>query len=308
MSSATPRLLVIGGNGFIGRHVVEHARIIGWDVTSLGLKQSVENPLEGVGYVSADIADKASLHSALPDNAFDYVVNCGGYIDHAPYFNGGKKAFEAHATGVYNLAECIDRSRLKRFINIGSSDEYGNAPAPQSETLREVPISPYSLGKTAATHFLQTLYRTEQFPAVTLRLFLTYGPGQDARRFLPQIIRGCLDDAAFPVSAGEQLRDFCYIDDTMRAIFLALTHDAALGEVINVGSGIPVTIRDVIQQVHQLIGKGTPHYGAVPYRPSENMALYADATKARQLLGWQPQVSLATGLRNTVEWIKACHA
>ncbi len=308
MRNATPRLLVIGGNGFIGRHVVAAARNRGWAVTSLGLKKDVDKPLEGIDYVAADITQKASLQFALPDNAFDYIINCGGYIDHRPYSDGGKNVFEAHSTGVYNLVEFIDRQRLKRFVNIGSSDEYGNAPAPQSETLREAPISPYSLGKTAATHFLETLYRTEQFPAVTLRLFLTYGPGQDTRRFIPQIIRGCLDNLTFPVSAGEQLRDFCYIDDTVNAIFLALTHDAALGEVINIASGIPVTIREVIQQLQQLIGTGAPHYGAVPYRPSENMALYADIGKARELLGWQPNISLADGLQKTIDWVKACHA
>lgn len=308
MSNETPHLLVIGGSGFIGRNIVAEAQRRGWAVTSLGLRKTAENPLEGVRYAAADITQKVSLQSALPDNAFDYVINCGGYIDHALYSDGGKKTFETHSSGVYNLAAFVDRGRLKRFINIGSSDEYGNIPAPQSETLRESPISPYSLGKTAAAHFLQMLYRTEQFPAVTLRLFLTYGPGQDTRRFIPQIIRGCLNDVTFPVSAGEQLRDFCYIDDTVNAIFMALTHEAAPGEVINIASGIPVTIREVIEQLQRLIGTGTPQYGAVAYRPSENMALYADINKARSLLGWQPNFLLTAGLQKTVDWMKTHHA
>ena len=127
-----------------------------------------------------------------------------------------------HFTALQNLLEVIPRGKLKRFVQIGSSDEYGNASAPQHETLREQPISPYSLAKVASTHFLQMLHLTENFPAVTLRLFLTYGPGQDTGRFLPQIIRGCLADLTFPTSAGKQLRDFCYLDDTVRAILQAL--------------------------------------------------------------------------------------
>ena len=124
---------------------------------------------------------------------------------------------DAHFRGLQNILEVLPRSRLKRFVQIGSSDEYGDAAAPQHEKLREAPISPYSLAKVACTHFLQMLHRTENFPGVTLRLFLTYGPGQDSKRFLPQIIRGCLDDRAFPASEGEQIRDFCNVHDTVLA-------------------------------------------------------------------------------------------
>ena len=96
---------------------------------------------------------------------------------------------------------------------------------------------------------MQMLHRTEKYPAVTLRLFLTYGPGQNAARFLPQIIRGCLDDAIFPVSAGEQLRDFCFVDDTVQAIMQALTHSEGDGEIFNIASGKAVSIRKMIDKI-----------------------------------------------------------
>jgi nucleoside-diphosphate-sugar epimerase len=296
-------LLVVGGNGFIGRHVAQHAVTLGWEVTCLGLN-AVKQKLDGVTYVTADVTDSVALKKALRDGAFDYVVGSGGYIDHTPYSKGGKKVFDAHFLGTRNLVELLDRACLKCFINFGSSDEYGNAPAPQAETLREAPISPYALGKTAAAHFLQMLYRTEKFPAVTLRLFLTYGPGQDNRRFLPQIIRGCLNNTSFPTSAGEQLRDFCYIDDMVEAVFLALAKKEALGEVINIASGAPVSIKQVIEELRQMIGTGNPKYGEIAYRPSENMTLYADIAKAKQLLGWKPKISLEAGLQKTIAWVK----
>ena len=169
--------------------------------------------------------------------------------------------------------EVLPRNKLKRFVQIGSSDEYGNAPAPQNEKMREQPISPYSLAKVASTHFLQMLYRSENFPAVTLRLFLTYGPGQDVKRFLPQIIQGCLNNADFPTSAGEQIRDFCFVEDAVRAVTQALTVPEAIGEVFNVASGEQVKIRTMIEIVCALTGSGKPLYGEVPYRPGENMEL-----------------------------------
>ena len=143
------------------------------------------------------------------------------------------------------------------------------------------------------------LYHNENFPAVTLRLFLTYGPGQDSGRFLPQIIRGCLDNATFPTSEGDQLRDFCYLDDTVRAILQALNVPKVDGEVFNIASGEPVSIREMIQKVCALTSAGNPQYGVVPYRPRENMALYANISKAKQMLQWEPAISLDKGLQKT---------
>lgn len=304
MSGTRNRLLVVGGNGFIGRHVVAHAVALGWSVTSLCLSAAPDKFLPSVTYLVADITDAAALNRTLARCSFEYVVNCSGYIDHTPFFQGGREILETHFNGVLNLAELLDRDALKGFVNIGSSDEYGSAPAPQIETQRELPISPYSLGKVASTHFLQMLWRTENFPATTLRLFLTYGPGQGALRFLPQIISGCLKGITFPVSEGAQLRDFCYVDDTIEAIFAALKAPQARGQLFNVGSGQPVSIRDMVDRIRVMIGQGKPEYGRVPYRSGENMALYPDVSKAKTLLGWSPVTSLDVGLANTIQWVR----
>lgn len=304
MSGTGNRLLVVGGNGFIGRHVVAHSIALGWNVTSLSLSGERADALTGVNYVAADITDWGKLRASLPTVSFEYAVNCGGYVDHTLFFRGGRQVLEAHFSGLMNIVELLDRSVLKGFVNIGSSDEYGGMPAPQAEILREVPISPYSMGKVAATHLLQMLHRTEKFPATTLRLFLTYGPGQDGRRFLPQIISGCLQGKTFPVSAGGQLRDFCHVQDTVAAVFAALQSPAARGEVINIGSGKPVSIRKLIELVQALVGAGQPEYGVIPYRAGENMELYPDISKAQRLLGWRPAVELEAGLQETILWVK----
>lgn len=304
ISQKLPRLLVVGGNGFIGCHIVKRAFDLGWDVTSLSLSlrhHNDENNFEGVRQVVANITNASELKEALGKASFEYVVNCSGYIDHTLFFSGGRKIFDTHFGGVLNLVEILDRSILRGFVNLGSSDEYGNTPAPQVETQRESPISPYSLGKVAATHFLQMLHRTENFPSTTLRLFLTYGPGQDDCRFLPQIILGCLEGRCFPTSEGQQLRDFCYIQDTVDAMFAVLDNPAARGEVINIGSGQPVSIRQMIEAVKRLVGKGVPRFGEIAYRPGENMSLFADISKAKALLHWEPKISLNMGLERTIE-------
>ena len=258
-----------------------------------------ERFVDDVCYLNFDMTDSSLVKKYL-DKDFDYVVNLGGYINHKLFKDGGRNLIDKHFITIQNLVEVLPRNKLKRFVQIGSSDEYGNVPAPQFEELREQPISPYSLAKTASTHFLQMLYRTENFPAVTLRLFLTYGPGQDSGRFLPQIIRGCLDDAVFPTSAGEQLRDFCYVDDIVRGIFQALMLTVATGEVFNIASGEVVSIHAMIEKICALTDSGKPQYGKIPYRPGENMSLFASVSKAKKVLQWKPLISLEEGLTKTI--------
>jgi nucleoside-diphosphate-sugar epimerase len=301
-------LLVVGGTGFIGHHLLKSAINKVCKLTSVSLNPpSEERFVEGVRYIHFDTANKYYLQQQLKDD-YDYAVNLGGYINHKLFKDSGRELIETHFNAIQNLVEILPRHSLKRFIQIGSSDEYGNAKAPQQEEQREQAISPYSLAKVASTHFLQMLHRTENFPAVILRLFLTYGPGQDSTRFLPQIIRGCLNNETFRTSAGEQLRDFCYVDDTVRAILQALTHPEIDGNVFNVASGEGVAIRTMIKKVCQLTGTGKPLFGELPYRTGENMTLYGDLTKTKSILSWEPLIPLDDGLKHTIDFFKQYYA
>lgn len=299
------RLLIAGGTGFIGSHLVSHALKAGLEITVLSLHPPADNRrLDGVVYLQADLTDRVQLQKRLSLTTYDYVVNLSGYINHSPFLQEGREVIDTHFVGVQNLLNELDWNVLKSFVQIGSSDEYGDLPAPQHEAMREAPISPYSLGKVATTQLLQMLSRTEGFSAVILRLFLVYGPGQDEKRFLPQIIKGCLSNACFPVSAGEQLRDFCFVEDIVRGILLALKSDRVNGQIINLASGQPVTIRKMIELVRQLTGQGVPEFGQLPYRIGENMELYADIGKARELLKWEPKIALEEGVRRTIHFMR----
>jgi len=295
------QLLITGGTGFIGSSLAMHATKNGYCVTSLSRSApSKDEMIDDVKYIHVDVSDYAQLSEQLSQNCFEYVVNLSGDIDHSPFEKGGKKVYDVHAGGVENLVALLNRDTLKKFVQIGSSDEYGNHPAPQHERLEESPISPYSAGKVASTKLLQKLHATENFPVVILRLFLVYGPRQSNKRFLPQIIKGCLENKHFPASEGSQLRDFCFINDVVAGILLALESTDVDGEVFNLASGDPISIHDMIEKVQQYIGLGTPNYGEVPFRKGENQALVADITKAKELLNWSPTTSTDDGIRKTV--------
>ena len=294
-------LLITGGTGFVGEHLARTALTRGYEVSVISLH--IPNPtkaVEGVKYYVADMCSFNELSSVMPSNKFDYVVNLSGYVDHSGYRDGGTKVIDAHFNGIVNLVDFVDWGTLKNFIQVGSSDEYGGCDAPQREDMREEPISPYSFSKVSASHFLQMLGRTEKFPSVILRLFLVYGPGQAINRFIPQIIRGCVNDETFDTSSGDQLRDFSHIDDIVNGFFCALEHTGLFGEVVNLASGQPVKIRYVIELIQSLVGGGRPNFGRVAYRPNENMALYADISKAQKLLSWCPSISLENGISKLI--------
>tara|TARA_Y100000748_G_C15489642_1_gene486027 strand:+ start:383 stop:1297 length:915 start_codon:yes stop_codon:yes gene_type:complete len=294
-------LLVIGGTGFIGKHLVAKAVQEGFVVSVISLnKPNSKDLVKNVKYHQVNICNAQELKKKLPTNKFEYVVNLGGYVDHSNYFNGGKDVINVHFNGAFNLINFLDKSIIKNFIQIGSSDEYGNCPSPQKESMREQPNSPYSLSKLLTNNLLQMLGRTEKFPSIILRLFLVYGPDQAKNRFIPQIIEGCAKNIKFDTSEGDQLRDFCHIDDIVIGILNALKAKNMYGEIINLASGKPVKIKDVIKLIQELSTTGKPQFGKVPYRDNENMVLYGDITKAGEILSWRPKINLKEGIKGLI--------
>ncbi len=297
-------LLIAGGTGFIGSNLAKKAVNDGYKVTIISKnKPQLSKKIEDVEYISVDIRNKKSLFSKLKNRSFNYVINLSGYVDHSNHFDGGRRVFETHFNGATNLVNCVKGKNLLNFVQIGSSDEYGSNNAPQNEKQREDSISSYSCAKVATTHFLQMIYKTQNFPVVILRLFLVYGVGQKKNRFIPQIINGCIKNKSFSVSAGNQLRDFCYIDDVISAIILSLKNKKSHGEVINIASGIPIRVKGVVNRIIKRIGSGKANFGKINYRELENMKLYADISKAKKLLKWKPIVGLDKGLELTINSI-----
>ena len=302
------KLLIVGGDGYIGRNLVRSGLDEGYNITTISrTKKDTDTSHEHKNVVKklvVDISDKQALVKTLVDVEIEYVINCAGYVDHFSFGRGGRNVIDQHFNGVLNIVESINKDALKAFIQLGSSDEYGSNKAPQSEDQRELPISPYSLGKTATSHFLQMLHRNENFPATIFRLFLVYGPGQSFDRFIPQTIIACLKDIEFPVSAGTQLRDFCYIDDISDGIIKSLENSKTHGQIINLASGNPVSIKEVVGKIQKLTGGGKPDFGKIPFRPGENMELYANTDKARKYIGWSPEIRLDDGIEQTIEYYK----
>jgi nucleoside-diphosphate-sugar epimerase len=141
------------------------------------------------------------------------------------------------------------------------------------------------------------LYRTEGAPVVGLRLFQVYGPGQPAATVLGAALAAARAGQDFPMTAGEQIRDWVYIDDVVEGLLAAALAPDVEGESFELGTGVGYTLAEVVSRLFELAGaQGRPRLGALPYRPGEVMRLIAEAEAARQRLGWTPKVGLVEGL------------
>ncbi len=300
-------LLIVGGTGFIGYNVAKRAVFNGFKkVYILSSKECPEHRrVIDAEYIIADITNFRQLKDKIAYKHINYVVNLSGYVNHSDFFEDGYSVIETHLLGLFNLLRCIEKKSIDGFVQIGSSDSYGNnLTTAQSESTREQSVSPYSFAKTAADHLIQMLYKQSDFPVVSMRLFLVYGPGQNEERFLPQIIKGCLNDETFKVSEGKQFRDFCYIDDVVKGILSGLFFKNSHGKVINLTFGFKVEIASLIEHIKKITGRGTPLYGEIPYRKGEPMILYANTALAKGFLCWNPKTPIVEGINKTIEYYK----
>ena len=217
-----------------------------------------------------------------------------------------KKTYDSHFKGCKNLANYFLNTEIKKFVQIGSSIEYGKEKSPQKENNKKFKktSSVYGSAKLSSTKYLLNLKKKYNFPSVILRLYLIYGPNQDANRIIPITIINSVQNNRFDCSKGKQLRDFLYIDDLINAIIKTLRGRNLVGQIINIGSGKPTSIKKLILNICRLAKGGQPQFGKISLRGDEIDKLYPNITKSIKLLNWKPKISLKNGLKKTIKYFK----
>lgn len=294
------KILIVGGTGFIGFHLSKKCKKLKWEVVSISKSQpSKARKIKGVKYFTFDISKKNNFKKILKKN-FDYVVNLSGHIDH----NNKIKTKRSHYLGVKNLATIFLNKKIKKFIQIGSSSEYGNVSSPQFEYSKCSPKMIYGLSKLKATNFLLNLNKRFKFPVTILRLYQVYGPYQKINRFIPLLINAFLKKIQFLTSHGRQKRDFLYVDDAISAILKALHNKESDGKIINIGSGKPIQLLEVMKLVKKIIGEGKIILNKIKLRKDEPMVVYPNLDRAWQVLKWKKRLSFKKGLLKTIKFYK----
>ena len=307
-------VLVTGGAGFIGSHLCDEllhrgaARVVCVDNFFLGKMDNLREALTHNNFVlyRDDAQNFGVLQAIMEKERIEVVYNMATIALNYSFFN----PFDAYMVNVRianTLLELLKMGAYKTLIHTSSSEAYGTAQySPMDENHPTDPTTPYAAGKAAADLMIHSFYKVLGLDISIIRPFNNYGPRQNAVGSLAAIIPATarrIKEGGMPIveGDGEQTRDFIYVKDTVRAFILAYEKEESRGKIINLGSGKDISINALLQGICDYYHY-TGEWDHRPARTSDVRKLCADATRARELLGFTPQVEFSEGIRLTLDW------
>lgn len=304
-------VLVTGGAGFIGSHVVrfllqQNQQVRIFDNLSTGKLENIEPVLDRVDLCEGDIRDPEALEDAM--DGVDVVIHLAAMISVVQSLAEPLLTNEININGTLNVLEAARNMGAKRFVFASSAAVYGDVPqVPTPENAPTAPLSPYGLTKLMGEQYCTFYSNHYGLKCVSLRFFNAYGPRQDPNSpyaaavpiFMERLRRG---QAVTIYGDGEQSRDFVYVGDMARALWTAATAPGIAGEVFNVAYGEAVTVNSLVQQMGVALGiQVDPIYA--PARPGEIRSSCANVEKFARRTGFRANVDLQAGLRQIIkEW------
>jgi UDP-glucose 4-epimerase len=286
--------LVTGAAGFIGSALSTALSACGAEVHTVSRRAWGASP--GVRHWRVDLSDAGASADLVKSTKPDYVFHLASHVMGAPDLHHVLPAFQSNLQTTVNLLTALATVGCKRMITTGSLVE----PEPGTHG---IPNSPYAAAKWASSDYARMFHALYGLPTAIARVFMVYGPGQqDMTKLVPYTIN-CLRRGETPkITSGKHVIDWIYVDDVVRGFLdIALTPGVD-GQSIDLGSGAPITIRTLVDQICASMGTSiVPDYGALPERPMEPLRVANIAASARQI-GWGPAVGLAEGLRRTIDW------
>lgn len=312
------RILVTGGAGFIGSNFVRHVlssrpddEVVVLDALTYAgnlenLADCLDNPRFSFWYGS--VTNGELLRDLL--GKADAVVHFAAESHVARSIYDNSLFFVTDVIGTQTVANAVGKQdAIRTFIHISTSEVYGTAlHEPMAENHPLNPLSPYASAKAGADRLVYSYQATYGIPAVIVRPFNNYGPFQHLEKVVPRFITSALERKPLTVHGdGSAMRDWLFVEDTVRAIALLLDHQprrAAPCEVYNVGTGRGVAVLDIAKKVCDLVGWTDPVIEHIGDRPGQVAKHVADASRFETAFGWKPVTAFESGLLKTVEWYR----
>ncbi|MDQ3147301.1 MAG: SDR family NAD(P)-dependent oxidoreductase [Actinomycetota bacterium] len=308
------RVLVTGGEGFIGSHLVERLVAEGAEVRAL----VQYNAFGHAGWLSPEVHGEVEVLPGDvrdPERVFRAVEGCEVVFHLAaligiPYSYVAPESYvQVNVTGTHNVAAACRRAGVGRMVHTSTSETYGTAlrvPIDEDHPLQ--PQSPYSASKIGGDMMALSFFHAFDLPVAVVRPFNTYGPRQSTRAVIPTILSQ-LHAGAREIRLGttSPTRDFNYVEDTVAGFLAVARCDRALGAVVNVGSGREISIGDLVAPLVAVTGSEAEVVtDPARVRPtgSEVERLWCDNRRAREWAGWEPRVTLEEGLARTSDWVR----
>ncbi len=313
------KILVTGADGFIGSHLTEALVRDGCDVRAFVLYNSFNSwgwldhasPQIKVGLevFAGDIRDPHGVRKAM--QGCDLVLHLAALIAIPYSYHSPDTYIDTNVKGTLNVLQAARDLGDVRVVHTSTSEVYGNARfVPISEEHPLQGQSPYSASKIGADQLAYSFFKAFGLPVSIIRPFNTYGPRQSARAVLPTVITQIANGAkSLKLGALEPTRDFNYVKDTVRGFMAIAQSNAALGEVVNIGSNYEISVGDAVKIIADLMGRDVEiEADAARLRPaaSEVERLWADNAKAKRLCAWEPEYAglegFRNGMRETIDW------
>jgi UDP-glucose 4-epimerase len=313
MSVSNRRVLVTGGAGFIGSHLVDKLVELNWRVTvldnlSFGYEEQVNKRAD---FVRLDVCDYSSLRNVTSDTNPRLIFHLAANAttkESAMGWQNPVADYQVNAMGTLNILRAVvDLGIDCHVIYASSAAIYGEPEyTPIDESHPTNPISPYGISKLAGEKYCLAYFREQRVKTTILRIFNTYGPRQP-RYIMFDLVKKLSDDAnkLEVLGTGKQVRDYCYVSDTVNAFILA-AENSAWGKIYNVAGGNPISISEVVRLIVATLGLGTKteiHYTGESWK-GDIFKLSADISKIKRELGFEPQVSLEEGLQRFIRWLR----
>jgi NAD dependent epimerase/dehydratase len=307
------KVMITGGEGFIGSHLTEKLLDEGAEVRALvhyspsgkvGWLEGIEGDVE---ILQGDVRDAERITQACEGR--DMVFHLAALIGIPYSYVAPESYIQTNVQGTYNILNAARRQDVARVLVTSTSEVYGTASkVPIDEAHPLQPQSPYAATKVGGDALAISFHRSFETPVAIVRPFNTYGPRQSTRAVIPMIISQLYADTdAVHLGTLSPTRDFNYVTDTANGFIHVAGSDRALGEVVNLGSGREISIGDLAELLKQVTGVDKPiTTDEDRMRPegSEVHRLLCDSTRAREWTGWAPQVTLEEGLARTAEWVR----
>lgn len=307
-------VLVTGGAGFIGSHLCDGllekgaAKVVCLDNFFLGKMENIEEALKDERFVlyRDDARNFGVCQSIMEKEEIEVVFNLATIALNYSFFN----PFDAYMVNVEianTLLELLKVGAYKTLIHTSSSEAYGTAQySPMDENHPTDPTTPYAAGKAAADLMVHSFYKVLGLDISIVRPFNNYGPRQNAEGPLAAVIPATarrIKDGGKPVveGDGEQTRDFIYVKDTVQALILAYEHEESRGKIINLGTGEGISVNRLLKGICEYLNYDG-EWEHRPQRTSDVRNLCADATRAKELLGFELSRTFEEGLKETLDW------
>ena len=309
--------LVTGGGGFIGGHLAVALNRAGARVRALcrynsrGDRGTLEwfepADTDGIEAVLGDLRDVESVREAVA--GAEVVFHLGAQIAIPYSYINPRDFIETNVGGTLNVAQAALAAETRRVVHVSTSEVYGDAEHwPITERHRVAPRSPYAASKVGADVLVQTFHYSFELPVVIARPFNTYGPHQSARAIIPTIATQALRGSRVRLGLLEPRRDLTFVTDTVLCLMAIGAADGVLGETLQLGSGVDVSIGELAELIGELTGRGLEiELDPERVRPvsSEVPRLLCDFNRTTELTGWEPRVELRDGLAQTLSWLQA---